>query len=52
MERASLVVMALGSDRRSWGITDSVARVLGACQRPVLFIPAQLDAHMREHHDD
>lgn len=40
IERASLVVMATGSDRPSWGITDPVARVLGACQRPVLFIPA------------
>ena len=29
------------SDRPSWGITDSVAKVLGACQRPVLFIPAR-----------
>lgn len=41
IERASLVVMATGSDRPSWGITDPVARVLGACQRPVLFIPAR-----------
>lgn len=41
MERASLVVMATGSDRPSWGMTDPVARVLGACQRPVLFIPAR-----------
>jgi hypothetical protein len=40
MQRASLVVMAIRSDRPSWGITDSVAKVLGACQRPVLFIPA------------
>jgi nucleotide-binding universal stress UspA family protein len=41
MQRASLVVMATRSDRPSWGITDPVARVLGACQRPVLFIPAR-----------
>ena len=40
MQRASLVVMATRSERPSWGITDSVAKVLGACQRPVLFIPA------------
>jgi hypothetical protein len=40
MQRASPVVMATRSDRPSWGITDSVAKVLGACQRPVLFIPA------------
>ena len=41
MQRASLVVMATRSDRPSWGITDPVAKVLGACQRPVLFIPAR-----------
>ena len=41
MARATVVVVATGSDRPSWGITDPVARVLGACQRPVLFIPAQ-----------
>ena len=40
VQRASLVVMATGGDRLSWGIRDPVARVLGACQRPVLFIPA------------
>jgi nucleotide-binding universal stress UspA family protein len=39
MQRASLVVIATSHDRPSWGITDSVAKVLGACQRPVLFIP-------------
>jgi nucleotide-binding universal stress UspA family protein len=41
MEKASLVVMETRSHRPSWGITDSVARVLGACQRPVLFVPAR-----------
>jgi nucleotide-binding universal stress UspA family protein len=40
MQRASLVVMSTRSERPSWGMTDSVAKVLGACQRPVLFIPA------------
>jgi nucleotide-binding universal stress UspA family protein len=39
MQRASLVVMVTSHDRPSWGITDSVAKALGACQRPVLFIP-------------
>ena len=39
MERASLVVMSTRSERPSWGFTDSVARLLGACSRPVLFIP-------------
>jgi nucleotide-binding universal stress UspA family protein len=41
MQRASLVVMSTRSERPSWGIMDSVAKVLGACQRPVLFIPAR-----------
>ena len=40
-QRASLVVVAARSGRSSWGITDSVADVLGACQRPVLFIPVR-----------
>ncbi|MBI4485837.1 MAG: universal stress protein, partial [Acidobacteria bacterium] len=40
VQRASLVVVAT-RHRPSWGITDSVAKVLGACQRPVLFIPAR-----------
>jgi nucleotide-binding universal stress UspA family protein len=41
LQRASLVVMATRSDRPSWGMTDAVAKVLGACQRPVLFIPTR-----------
>jgi nucleotide-binding universal stress UspA family protein len=51
MERASLVVVAGRSDRPSWGITDPVAKMLGACQRPVLFIPARGTRHMRKPHD-
>ena len=39
LRRASLVVMAVRSDRPSWGITDPVAKVLGASPSPVLFIP-------------
>jgi nucleotide-binding universal stress UspA family protein len=39
MQRASLVVVSTRSERPSWGMTDAVARVLGACQRPVLFMP-------------
>ena len=39
MQQASLVVVATRSDRPSWSVTDSVAKVLGACLRPVLFIP-------------
>ena len=39
MQRSSLVVMTR-RDGRAWGMTDPVARALGGCQRPVLFIPA------------
>lgn len=41
MGGASLVVIATAADRPSWGITDAVARALGACERPVLFVPAR-----------
>lgn len=51
MQHASLVVMATGHDRRAWSFTDPVTRVLGACQRPVLFIPG-LSPHLeRTHHE-
>ena len=51
MQRASLVVMATGHDRPAWSFTDPVTKVLGACQRPVLFIPA-LSTHLeRKHHE-
>jgi nucleotide-binding universal stress UspA family protein len=39
MARASLVVMSTRAERPVWGFTDSVAKLLGACSRPVLFIP-------------
>ena len=39
LQQASLVVVATSRDRLSGGVADSVARLLGACQRPVLFIP-------------
>jgi nucleotide-binding universal stress UspA family protein len=39
LQQASLVVVGTRKDHPSWGITDPVAQVLGACQRPVLFIP-------------
>lgn len=39
MEGASLVVMEMGSSHSAWSITDPVAKVLGACERPVLFMP-------------
>lgn len=38
--KASLVVMATKNDRPSLGLTDPVAKVLGSCERPVLFIPS------------
>lgn len=38
--RTSLVVMATANDRPWWGLTDPVAKVLGSCERPVLFIPS------------
>ena len=37
---ASLVVLATRIERPSWGLTDSIARVLGSCARPLLFIPS------------
>lgn len=41
LDRASLVAIATAHDRPSWGITDAVAKTLGACERPVLFVPAR-----------
>jgi nucleotide-binding universal stress UspA family protein len=39
LQQASLVVMATRRDRPSWGLTGPAAKVLGSCERPVLFIP-------------
>lgn len=41
MERATLVVMATAGERPSWGLTDVVGSTLGACERPVLFVPSR-----------
>ena len=38
LQQASLVVMPTPSDRTSWIFSDAVARILGGCDRPVLFI--------------
>jgi len=38
IRQASLVVVALAGGRAAWGVTDPVSRVLGACDRPVLFV--------------
>ena len=39
LQEASLIVMATRSSRPSWGLPGPVARVLGSCERPVLFVP-------------
>jgi len=43
LRQASLVVMPARHARPSWGLTDPVAKVLGSCEKPVLFIPAALE---------
>lgn len=43
LRQASLIVMATRHDRPSWGLTDPVAKVLGSCERPVLFVPDGLN---------
>lgn len=40
LQQASLVVMATPRERTTWAFADAVARVLGTCDRPVLFISA------------
>jgi nucleotide-binding universal stress UspA family protein len=40
LQRASLVVLPMPGERPTWTLTDPVARVLGSCERPVLFIPS------------
>jgi nucleotide-binding universal stress UspA family protein len=40
MRQASLLVVAAGGERPLRVNADAVARVLGSCQQPVLFIPA------------
>lgn len=40
LSSASLVVLATRIERPAWGLTDTVARVLGSCARPLLFIPS------------
>jgi nucleotide-binding universal stress UspA family protein len=39
LRQASLIVLATPIHRTSWGFTDAVTEVLGACDRPVLFVP-------------
>jgi len=38
LQQASLVMMPTPSDRASWIFSDAVTRILGGCDRPVLFI--------------
>jgi nucleotide-binding universal stress UspA family protein len=42
LREASLIVMNT-PEGRSWGLTDAVTRILGACERPVLFMPPRAD---------
>ena len=39
LRQASLIVMATPSSSTWWGFTDAVTKVIGACDRLVLFIP-------------
>ena len=39
LQQASLVMMPTPSDRTSWILSDAVARIVGGCDRPVLFMP-------------
>lgn len=41
IEGATLVAVAIGRGRASWGLSDIVAEALGHCERPVLFVPAR-----------
>lgn len=40
LDSASLVVMTMQTAGPSWALADPVARVLGSCVHPVLFIPS------------
>ena len=39
MAQASLVVIETSSGHPAWAMSDSVAKILGSCERPVLFVP-------------
>ena len=43
LHQFTVVVMPTRHDRPSWGLTDPVAKVLGSCERPVLFVPVGLN---------
>lgn len=40
VRQATLVVVARAGERSSWTLTDPAARVVSACEAPVLFVPA------------
>lgn len=40
VRQATLVVVARAGERASWTLTDPAARVVAACEAPVLFVPA------------
>jgi nucleotide-binding universal stress UspA family protein len=44
LQQASLIVTATPSSSTLWALTDAVTKVIGACDRPVLFIPPLGDA--------
>jgi nucleotide-binding universal stress UspA family protein len=46
IRQASLVVVARGVERPSWGLSDPAARVLTACDAPILFIPARTNGEV------
>ncbi len=39
MAQATLVVMEMSGHHGAWALTDGVAKVLGGCQHPILFVP-------------
>jgi hypothetical protein len=41
IRQSSLVVVARSVERPSWGLSDPAAKVLTACDAPILFIPAR-----------
>jgi nucleotide-binding universal stress UspA family protein len=49
LRQASLIVMATPGHSTSWGFPDAVTKVLGACDRPVLFMPPFGDESETDH---
>jgi len=49
LRQASLIVMATPGHSTSWGVPDAVTKVLGTCNRPVLFMPPFGDESETDH---